>query len=339
MPVRLLQHAARPFRRPLVTELYVDDRYRGAHGIGRYAGEVLPRLRAKWHPLGLSGHAHTALDAFRSLPRVGRDSLVYSPGYGALVRAPRQILTVHDLIHLQMPWPGRAKFEAYYGGPVRHAVRKAGAVLTVSQTSARAIREWVRDDAVQVVDAGNGCSEAFRLNGPVDNCADPYVVFVGNARRHKNLDVVLRALAHAPGVRLRAVMPEREIAEAAAQASALGVAGRVDWLYGIDDERLAALYRGAVATVMPSTIEGFGLPALESVACGTPVIFWRGCDAVAEVVGDRGWALESWRDAGEWAAALTNASTLPRRVSPPASAHDWDRTAGIISGVLEGALG
>lgn len=319
-------------------ELFVDDRYRGAHGIGRYASEILPRLRPEWRSLGLSGHAHSALDAFRSLPRLDRDSLVYSPGYGALVRAPRQILTVHDLIHLRMSWPGRAKFEAYYRGPVRHAVRKAGVVLTVSQTSERAIREWLRDDAVEIVDAGNGCSDAFRTEGATDASVDPYVVFVGNLRRHKNLDVVLRALAHAPGVRLRAVLPAGEIPAGISQAAALGIDSRVEWLHGIDDERLAALFRGAAATVMPSTIEGFGLPALESIACGVPVIFWRGCEAVAEVVGDRGWALESWRDAQEWAGAMSEASSSRRRVSPPVNAHDWDRTADIISGVLEDAV-
>lgn len=319
-------------------ELFVDDRYRGAHGIGRYASEIISRLRPEWRSLGLSGHAHSALDAFRSLPRLDRDSLVYSPGYGALVRAPRQILTVHDLIHLRMPWPGRAKFEAYYRGPVRHAVRKAGVVLTVSQTSARAIREWLRDDSVEVIDAGNGCSDAFRVDGTADRSNVPYVAFVGNMRRHKNLDVVLRALMLAPDVRLRAVMPAGEIPAAAAQAAALGIDSRVEWLQGIDDERLAALYRGAVATVMPSTLEGFGLPALESVACGVPVVFWHSCEAVAEVVGDRGWAVDSATDAGQWAEMLTLATHSRRRVDPPAHAHDWDLTAGIISNALESAL-
>lgn len=322
-----------------MTELYVDDRYRGAHGIGRYAREVLPRLRPEWRSLDLDGHAHSALDAFRPLPEQARDSLIYTPGYGALVRARRQILTVHDLIHLRMPWPGRAKFEAYYRGPVRRAVRRAGVVLTVSQTSARAIREWVRDDTVEIVDAGNGCSDTFGVDGPAAESADPYLLFVGNLRQHKNLDVVLRALQLAPELRLRAVLPEREIASAVERAAALGVGRRVEWLHGLDDGRLAALYRGAAATVMPSTIEGFGLPALESVACGVPVIFWRGCDAVAEVVGDRGWAVDSATDARHWAETLTLATGSSRRVSPPVDAHDWNRTAGVISDVLERSLG
>lgn len=321
-----------------MSALYIDDRYRGAHGIGRYAREVLPRLGPPWRSLGLDGSPHSAFDAFRRLPGLGRDPLVYSPGYGALMRAPRQILTIHDLIQLRMPWPGRAKFAAYYGGPVRHAVRKAGVVLTVSETSADDIRAWLRDDAVRIVNAGNGCSAVFRPDGSATASADPYVLFVGNLRAHKNLDVVLQALVLAPDIRLRAVLPDREVGVAAARAAALGVSGQVEWRHGVDDERLAELYRGAAATVMPSTLEGFGLPALESIACGVPVIFWRGCESVAEIVGDRGWALESTMDAGEWAAALTEAAAAPRRVDPPIGAHDWDRTAAAISDALEQAL-
>ncbi|WP_288784103.1 glycosyltransferase family 1 protein [uncultured Microbacterium sp.] len=321
-----------------MTRVFVDDRYRGAHGIGRYAREVLSRLQPDWMPLGLDGSPHAPLDAFRSLPQVGRHDLVYSPGYGALVRAPRQILTIHDLIQLRAPWPGRAKFLAYYSGPVRHAVRTAGVVLTVSETSAREIREWVRDDAVRVIDAGNGCSDAFRVEGAAAAAIDPYVVFVGNLRPHKNLDVVLRALAAAPGVRLRAVLPHRELSTARARAATLGIEARVEWLHGLDDEQLAALYRGAAATIMPSTLEGFGLPALESIACGVPVLFWRGCDAVAEIVADRGWALGAAQDTDEWAHALTRAVSERRRVSPPVGAHDWGRTADIVSTTLQAAL-
>ncbi|QEV99024.1 glycosyltransferase family 4 protein [Microbacterium caowuchunii] len=322
-----------------MTTLYADDRYRGAHGIGRYAREVLSRLGPRWRSLGLDGSPHSPLDSFRRLPPLDPNALVYSPGYGPLLRAPRMVLTIHDLIQLRSPWSTRMKFAAYYEGPVRHTVRNAGVVITVSETSARDIREWVRDDAVRVVNAGNGCSGAFHTDGPADSALDPYVVFVGNIRRHKNLDVVLRALAMAPGVRLRAVLPGREVEAASARAAALGVGGQVEWLHGIGDARLAEVYRGASATVMPSLDEGFGLPALESIACGVPVIHWRGCEAVAEVVGDRGWGVSSPRDATEWAAAVTAAVDAGRRVEPPSGAHDWSRTAAVVSDVLEEALG
>lgn len=318
-------------------ELFVDDRYRGAHGIGRYAAEVLPRLRSAWRPLGLDGTPSSPRDSLRAVP-VGADTVIYSPGYGAFVRAQRQILTVHDLIHLRQPFPARMKFLAYYNGPVRRAIKRAGVVLTVSDTSAQEIREWIDDDNVRVVNAGNGCSAAFRPTLQTEPSSQPYILFVGNMRSHKNFDVVLRALAHAPDVKVNAVVPRRERAEAEGSAARHGVASRVRWLHDIDDDRLADLYRGAAATVMPSTLEGFGLPALESIACGVPVLYWRGCAAVSEVVGDRGWALSSAHDAEEWAAALSTALSISRRVQPPGTAHDWDRTARVVSDVIESVL-
>lgn len=322
-----------------MTRLFVDDRYRGEHGIGRYAREVLSRLRPEAEPLALDGTPYSPVDAFRSLPMVGANGLVYSPGYGALVRAPKQIVTIHDLIQLRSPWPGRAKFVAYYSGPVRRVVRRAGVVLTVSETSARDIRAWVRDDRVRVVNAGNGCSAAFRPDGSAAESSEPYLMYVGNTRHHKNLAILLNALARTPDLRVRAVIPSHEVPVAATLAHAAGVANRVEWISGVDDDQLATLYRGAVATVMPSTDEGFGLPALESIACGVPVIYWRGCESVAEIVGENGWGLDDASDAHAWAEVFVTAAHERRRVVLPAGIYDWNRTAAIISDELEQALG
>ncbi|WP_394278586.1 glycosyltransferase [Microbacterium sp.] len=238
------------------------------------------------------------------------------------------------MIHLQTPWPARAKFLAYYGGPVRRAVRRAGVVLTVSETSARAIRSWVGDDRIEVVNAGNGCSAAFVAAGPSAVADHPYLLFVGNTRRHKNLEVVFRAMASARGIRLRAVVPESEASAVARMAEAFDVSGHVEVWSGVDDEGLAALYRGAAATVMPSTLEGFGLPALESISCGTPVIHWRECEAVAEIVEGRGWAVDDAHDPREWSSILGEAIAAATRVDPPVGRYDWARTAATVSAVL-----
>lgn len=322
------------------SRLWIDDRYRGAHGIGRYAQEVTRRLTLPWSPLGLDGAPARPLDFLRRLSPEARDGLVYSPGYGALVSARRQILTIHDLIHLQTDWPGRAKYLAYYNGVVRPVVRRNKVVLTVSETSKQAIQEWLNDDSVEVVNAGIGCSDAFTPDGPRAEAAEPYVLYVGNLRAHKNLPTVLRALAMISDVGLRAVVPSTETARLREAAELAGLpADRLRVSAGPTDAELAALYRGASATVMPSLLEGFGLPALESIMCGTPVIHWAGCAAVAETVGSRGVSVGGVRDEAGWAEAMSRLASEPARVIPPAvTEYRWDRIASDIEAVIRSEL-
>ena len=316
--------------------LYVDERWRGSHGIGRYATEIVARLPAGWEPLGLSGPTSPARDILRPMPKLPRSSVIYSPGYVAFLRSPQpQLITIYDLIHLKVDWPGRAKYLAYYYGPARHVIRRTGVVITISESSKAEITEWINDDSVRIVNAGIGCSDEFQLAGPAAPSDEPYAFYVGNMRPHKNLNVVFRALALTPGIRLRAVLPKAEIAEAERQIAAAGAMGRVEILHGVDDLELARLYRGSFATVMPSLLEGFGLPPLESMRCGTPVIYWSGCPAVAETVGNRGYAVSSAKDADEWAHMLRLALSEQRRVLPPTDpTYAWDDVASVVRDTL-----
>ncbi|MFT4234553.1 MAG: glycosyltransferase family 1 protein [Microbacterium sp.] len=312
-----------------MTEVLVDTRWDGVAGIQRYAREVLPRLETPWRPLGFSGDHLAPLDGLRKVPSV---DLIYTPGYNAFARAKRQLVTLHDVIQLQAPWPGRAKYLAYYTAIVRPVVRRTGAVMTVSETSRQAITEWLRDDSVRVVNAGNGCSAAFHPDGP-RAAGEPYLMYVGNLRTHKNVPVILDALVQVPDARLRMLLPAGEHEAARALLAARGIEQRVELLAGIDDEALAAQYRGAAATLMPSTLEGFGLPALESVMSGTPVLHWAGCAAVAEAAADRGVALDSATDAREWADAIRTALEKPQRVEPP-TGFSWDATSRTVDAAI-----
>ncbi|WP_156758960.1 glycosyltransferase family 4 protein [Microbacterium karelineae] len=318
-----------------MTSVWVDDRWRGQHGIGRYASEVLSRLTVGWKPLELAGSPASPAGAFARVPA----GLVYSPGYNAFRRAERQVLTLHDLIHLQTPWPGRAKYLAYYNAIVRPVVRRAGVVITVSETSRRAIAEWLGDPSVEIVNAGLGSSPAFRADVTPAESTDPYLMYVGNLRAHKNVDVVLDALSRVPDAHLRMLIPSREHEEARRRFAARGIGDRVTLLSGLTDDELASQYRGAAATVMPSTLEGFGLPALESIMTGTPVLYWAGCAAVAETVVLRETAFDSADDAEEWADGITDALALARQVEPPIRTYDWDTTAVRVDEVLSRATG
>ncbi|MDQ1205649.1 glycosyltransferase family 1 protein [Microbacterium sp. SORGH_AS_0862] len=321
----------------VLARLFVDDRWSGAHGIGRYASEVLSRLSVPWRSLALPGRPSGPMELLRSVP-VERDDALYSPGYNTFLGVRQQFVTIHDLIHLRVSGVEGLKYKAYYTA-ARALVRRSGLVFTVSEASANDIRGWLRDDDVEIVNTRGGCSPAFVPDGEAADEGAPYFLFVGNLRAHKNIRTFLNALreVEARGV---VVLPQSERPELFRLLDEMGVSNRVRVVSSISDEELATLYRGAVALVFPSTLEGFGLPALESIRSGTPVVYWRGCDSVSEIVGPAGISVAESQDADEWAGAMQRAAHEDRRIPPGAAEQfSWDRTASSINRALSARLG
>ena len=315
--------------------IFVDERWKGAHGIGRYASEVISRLPAGWRSLNAEGKASSPKDALRRIPAEARGNVIYSPSYNASIfRSATQLITIHDLIHLEVSGPKRVAYQAYYAGVLRPAVRRARMVLTVSETSKELITEWVNDDRVEVINAGNAVSDAFQPDGPSHRAPRPYVLYVGNLREHKNVDVLLRALTTSE-LDAVLVLPAREAVEARSKIDAMNLHDRVQVISGVDDPALAEYYRGAAVTAMPSTIEGFGLPALESLSSGTPVVYWSGCASVAEIVGQDGVAVGSAHDGAEWSRALEAAGRLTLDRSNTTDRPRWDDVAARVASALD----
>lgn len=312
--------------------VYVDQRYVGRHGIARYAQEVLGRLDLPVQslPVGKEPTSPAAVtERGWRIPRA--DDLIYSPGFGAGWAKAPVFLTVHDLIHLQVG-AGGAKAVAhrlYYERVVKPTIKRAGHVFTVSETSAEAIRQWLDDEGVEIHNTGNGCSEAFTTQGPAHRRERPYVLAVSNVKPHKNPRAIVETMRHLPDLDL--VIVTGDVADFRALAQEAGVVDRTSVISGLDDRRLASYYRGAVAVLFPSLLEGFGLPALESVACGTPVVHFAGCRAVAEIVDAE--CLSSPNRPEEYAARIQTLSEgrLPaiRQVT-----RSWDSVAGVVADVL-----
>lgn len=311
--------------------IVVDDRWVGRHGIGRYASEVIPRLGFEATPIEPGGRPSAPGDFVTKRISVGRrrPDHVYSPGYNGFLRRVGQTVTVLDLIHLQ--GPDAAKYRPYYALFLRPLIRRNRHVITISETSRAAIREWLDDPAVEIVNAGIGSSSAFTRTGPAWDEAVPYVLYVGNLKHHKNVRTLLAAMAQLPDLRLVMVVPDREPAARLADEFGLGV--RTSIRTAVEDADLAALYRGAGATVSPSTIEGFGLPAQESALCGTPVVYWSGCATIAETLAGGGVPVEDAADAGLWANAIAQAVDGPRFQEGLVTAdrYSWDSVAGMVT--------
>ncbi len=159
---------------------------------------------------------------------------------------------------------------------VPRAARQAARVLTVSERSKRDLVELYGLEGSAVVVTPNGVDPVFRPGGPGSR---DYVLSVGAIQERKNQRAALGA-AQAVGLPLVIVGPEKD----PALASELRAAGATIRGY-VEVEELAALYRGAACLVQASRYEGFGLPVLEAMASGTPVVTVPD-EALLEVVGD-----------------------------------------------------
>lgn len=317
--------------------LYVDTRWTGLSGIGRFSEEVLRRFELPYRPFPGQGSPSSATDIV-NIHRIAlqKSSLLYSPGYNAGISAARQLLTVHDLIHFTEAGLAGSLKRTYYERFVRPAIRRAGVVLTVSATSGQALEEWLDDDQVRVVDVGNGCSEEFHRVGKRASQVQDYFLFVGNLKEHKNFGVVLRVLQRNAYLRVKAVLSDTE--KARQLASAHGVAEQIDFVSGLTDASLAQLYRDASGLIMPSILEGFGLPAVESLAAGTPVIYWKGCASVKEIVGNFGIAVEEAEDGQCWEEAMAHLLDHRDEIELPGvewqRRYSWDHVAGRTQQVI-----
>ena len=273
----------------MVKVLY-DARWIGDHGIGRFADELqksLPGLvryqvrRRPWHPLD---------PAFLGVALwYQRPQLFFSPGYNSPVGWPKPfIFTLHDLNHLCVPDNSNAAKRAYYKHIVRPACHQAAFVLTVSEYSKHEISAWAGVSEQKIVNVGCGVGDPFTSEGPKHNPGYPYLLYVGSHKPHKNLDRLLKAYAISDTCReVRLIMTGTPSLSLRSQIQELSLGERIQFVNSAGNEALARLYRGALAFVFPSLYEGFGLPPLEAMACGIPVLTSNVC-SLPEVMGDAG---------------------------------------------------
>ena len=190
------------------------------------------------------------------------------------------VVTVHDLSFANgsasMPWHDRLAFRL----AVPRSVRRAARVLAVSERTARDLVQTYGLAREKIAVTPHGVDEAFAREAADSGASGgDYVLFVGAIERRKNPLAAVDAAA-AVGLPLVVAGPTRD------PALARELERRGADLRGYLCKReLAALYRGAACLVLPSRFEGFGLPVLEAMACGTPVVATRD-PALEEVAGD-----------------------------------------------------
>lgn len=276
------------------------------------------------------------------LPQVCGSDLLFSP----LPEAPiyqgcRYVVTVHDLIPLRF---GRSRWSAYFRYVLPQVLAQAQHILVNSQATADELIELMQVPAAKLTVSHLAYDQThFRwLNLPRQD----YLLYLGRHDRHKNLFGLIQAFARVPGhtqLYLAGANDPRYTPALKAAAGELGVGGRVHFLDYVPYEDLPKLINQAIALVLPSWWEGFGLPALEAIACGTPVIASR-LGALPEVIGDAGILIDPYDlTALEQAIAqLINqpdlSQDLQRRGLTQAQKFSWSNTGQITNSLLRHLL-
>jgi glycosyltransferase involved in cell wall biosynthesis len=299
----------------------------------------LPRL---WTQVGLSAQM------LRDAPDV-----LFVPSHVLpLINAPRSAVVVYDVGHRYFPRAHRLTEWLYVEWAIRRHVRIASALLTISEASKRDIVRLYGADARRIAVAYPAVDSDFRPASLSEiarvrekyGLADRYVLHLGTVKPRKNLPRLIGAFARA------GIPPDTQLAlggmttfggDAVERAiSETALEQRVRRLAYVPQADLPPLYGGAAAVAIVSLYEGFGMPALEALACGAPLIAGdRG--SLPEIVGDAGVLVDAL-DVGSIARALEHVLNEPgtadrlREAGPPrVASYTWRDAARVTADVLE----
>ena len=251
----------------MATRILVDDRWIGRHGVGRFAAEVIRRLEgAEGISSTLTSPPLHPLDPWKLAREIRRrePELFFSPGFNPPRAIPCPLVfCIYDLIHLEMPEERTAAKRAYYRFVVAPAARRAAAIITVSEFSRERIVALLGVPAGKIVVAGCGVDATFCIDGPKREAGRPYLLWAGNHKPHKNTERMMAAYARSrASLSCDLILVARATPAIRKHAATLG-----------DPERRGVFPdRGATGLLLPSLIEGFGLPLAEAMACGTPCL-------------------------------------------------------------------
>lgn len=266
--------------------------------------------------------------------------------------ARRMVISVYDLNFLHYPQFLTPESRRYYNEQIAWAVRRADHILTISESSKRDLVTMLGIPPDRITVHLLAADASFRplSDAEIDAALRPldlpasYFLFVGTFEPRKNLSGLLNAYAL-----LRAAVPDAPplilagnrgwlYEESLARIAALGLQESVLLRENVSQAALPALYNRACALLMPSHYEGFGLPALEAMACGTlPLVSNR--SSLPEVVGEVGMQIDP-DDPAAWAEAMRRAHGDPAWRAAQgaaglarAAAFTWERAARIALSV------
>lgn len=314
---------------------------RYAHEVSRRFAEYLDPVRPGKALRGVAGHLWEQL----YLPSAVHGRLLWSPNSTGPIAVSRQVCTIHDLTALDHPEWFSPKFAAWYSWLLPRLAERVQHIIAVSHYTKQRIVDCWRVPSEKISVIPNGVETRFYRRPPDEIAAvrrrlgiirPAYVLALSSLEPRKNFVRLLKAWRQVQGM----IPEEVELVVAGGTGDSRVFAAdsdsapppRTRFIGYVPDDCLPALYSGALAFVYPSLYEGFGLPPLEAMACGTPVIT-SNVTSLPEVVADCA-VLVNPSDASSIAEAIWRVlsnSELSRTLhesGPQRSRHfTWEHTA------------
>lgn len=327
-------------------------------GVQRYTTEILSRsfgmidlIKPNWPIQGLCGHAWEQL----ILPSKLHGRLLWSPSNSGPLAIEKQVVSIMDVSPLDHPeWSSR-EFSSWYQFLIPRLIKRVRRVITISEFSRERILHYCPDAASKIHVTLLAADQRFQsvselvvsaINRQLNIPSCHYIVALGSLEPRKNLQTLLKVWAQ-----IQSKLPDEVwlvLAGAKGKSLIFGnqsyekLPPRVHLTGHVPDDALPALYSGALASIYLSSYEGFGLPPLEAMSCGTPVLV-SNSTSLPEVVGDAGLMVDAYDlDAiGDSIVRLVDNSRLRAdlrlRGLARSKEFSWDRTAQQTWQVLEEA--
>ena len=188
----------------------------------------------------------------------------------------KSVVTIHDLIFLRHPEYYHWLDTKIYAWKFRQTIREADHIIAISECTKRDIMEYADVDERRISVIYQSCAPRFTIGSA--KSASRYILSVGSIEARKNILLAVKALSYLPDD-LSLVVVGRHTKytdEVLDYVREHGLAHRVKVMHGVTDEQLPQLYAGAEAFVYPSRYEGFGIPIIEAISCGLPVVACTG---------------------------------------------------------------
>jgi glycosyltransferase involved in cell wall biosynthesis len=281
----------------------------------------------------------------RLLRRLKAD-LYHSPYYLMPYRPGRPtMLTVYDLIPLLFPHHVSTQARLLFRWTMTLALRAADRVIAISSATRDDLLAHFSLSAERVLVIPLAADPAFCPRPPTEvealrqkrRLPDPYILYLGSNKPHKNLSRLVEAWSHITQYATHTALVvagawDPRYPQSRQRAEALGLGDTIHFLGPVPEDDLPALYAGALAFVFPSLYEGFGLPVLEAMACGTPVAC-SNTSSLPEIVGDAALTFDPTSAdaiAGALTCLLADADLRAdrrKRGLRQAATFSWERTA------------